>query len=322
MDVKISVVVPIYNMERFISQAVKCLKDQDMDDIEFIMINDGSTDRTMEILAEEIKDDGRFRVISMENHGYGYACNYGMQCAKGKYIAIYEPDDIIKDDFYSTLKKYALKFPHADIIRYNGFYKNKDGEVHRLYKWEKKYTHHILDKYQMKRFWRSHPSVYNGLYHAEFLRVKNIVFCESPGASFQDVTFMISLFYSNPSIYIIDDVKYYYTIHEMQSINGIRMKIDNIIMNWNDEYKWMREKGINDYSFFLYRICMQIYSIFKSVHDKNIKDKIYYELYKIINIHYLMCSVATGTQRAFCALLYVESLMYTCKRRIKNGFIL
>uniref|UniRef100_UPI0026006E4F glycosyltransferase family 2 protein n=1 Tax=uncultured Mailhella sp. TaxID=1981031 RepID=UPI0026006E4F len=104
MDVTISVVVPIYNMERFISQAVKCLKDQDMDDIEFIMINDGSTDRTMEILCEEIKDDGRFRTISMENHGYGYACNYGMKCARGKYIAIYEPDDTIKNDFYSTLK--------------------------------------------------------------------------------------------------------------------------------------------------------------------------------------------------------------------------
>ena len=157
MDITISVVVPIYNMERFISQAVKCLKDQDMDDIEFIMINDGSTDRTMEILSKEIKSDSRFRIISMENHGYGYACNYGMRCAKGEYIAVYEPDDVIENNFYSTLKQYALKFPHADIIRYNGFYKNKDGKVYRLYILDKKYTHHILDKYQMKRFWRSHP---------------------------------------------------------------------------------------------------------------------------------------------------------------------
>lgn len=310
MDVKISVVVPIYNMERFISQAVKCLKDQDMDDIEFIMINDGSTDRTMEILAEEIKDDGRFRVFSMENHGYGYACNYGMKCAKGEYIAIYEPDDIIDNNFYSTLKKYALKFPHADIIRYNGFYKNKDGEIHRLYKWEKKYTHHVLDKYQIKRFWRSHPSVYNGMYRAEFLRVKNVVFCESPGASFQDVTFMISLFYSNPSIYIIDDVKYYYTIHEMQSINNISSKIDNIIINWNDEYKWIKEKGINDYSFFLYEVCIQAYSICKKIKDDKIRYKIFTALNNIFNFKFSSCKIATFKQKCICVMVFIRSFIY------------
>lgn len=322
MDVRISVIVPIYNMERFISQAVKCLKDQDMDDIEFIMINDGSTDRTMEILLDEIKDDSRFRVFSMENHGYGYACNCGMRNAKGEYIAIYEPDDTIENDFYSTLLKVALRFPHADVIRYNGFYKYVEGCIQRLYAWEDKYTGQILDKYQMKRFWRSHPSVYNGLYRAEFLRVKNIVFCESPGASFQDVTFMISLFYSNPSIYIINDIKYYYTIHEMQSINNISSKIDNIIMNWNDEYNWIKLKGVNNESFFLYRICMQAYSICKNVHDENIRSRILYELHKLIKIKFLMCNVATVMQGVFCILLYTESLMYTFKRRIRDGFIL
>ena len=281
-----------------------------MDDIEFIMINDGSTDRTMEILCEEIKDDGRFRAISMENHGYGYVCNYGMKCAKGKYIAIYEPDDTIKNDFYSTLKSYAFKFPHADIIRYNGFCTNKEGEIHRLYKWEKKYTHHILDKYQMKRFWRSHPSIYNGLYRAEFIRVKNIVFCESPGASFQDVTFMISLFYSNPSIYIIDDVKYYYTIHDMQSINSVCAKIDNIIMNWNDEYKWIKEKGINDYSFFLYKVCMQAYSICKKINDNKIRYKIFTALNNIFNFKFSSCNIATFKQKCICIMVFIRSFIY------------
>lgn len=280
-----------------------------MKDIEFILINDGSTDRTVEMLSEQVKDDMRFHLISMENHGYGYACNYGMSQARGEYIAIYEPDDVIEKDFYSTLADTANRFPHADIIRYNGFYKNIEGNIHKLYTWKEKYTEQILDKYQMKRFWRSHPSVYNGIYRAEFIRVKNIVFCESPGASFQDVTFMVSLFYSNPSIYIINKSKYYYTIHDDQSINNIYSKIDYVIMNWNSEYEWIKRKGIKDESFFIYKICMQAYSMCKNVNDINIKDKIYKTLRKFFNGKAFNCGVATFWQKCICQLLFIRTFI-------------
>ena len=306
MDVKISVVVPIYNMEKFILHAVTCLKEQDMEDVEFLLINDGSTDRTMEILTELVEGDSRFRILSIENHGYGYACNYGMKHARGVYTAIYEPDDSIDSDFYSTLYEYAERYPHADVIRYNGFYKNINGVKSRLYMWEEKYTDQILDKYQMKRFWRSHPSVYNGMYRTEFLRTKNVVFCESPGASFQDVTFMISLFYSNPSIYIINKLKYYYTIHDAQSTRDIFSKIDSVIMNWNKEYAWLIDKKIDNKSFFLYKICMQAYSICRNINDHNVKNKIYYEIKRFFNIKFLNCEVATCKEKIICILLFMK----------------
>ena len=285
-----------------------------MKDIEFILINDGSTDRTVEILSKQVKDDIRFHLISMENHGYGYACNYGMSQARGEYIAIYEPDDVIDNDFYSTLADTANRFHHADIIRYNGFYKNIEGNIHKLYTWKEKYTEQILDKYQMKRFWRSHPSVYNGIYRAEFLRVKNVVFCESPGASFQDVTFMISLFYSNPSIYIINKTKYYYTIHDAQSINNVSSKIDNIITNWNNEYMWMNKNGIYDESFFLYRVCMQANSLFNKIHDKSIRNKIYDSLKVFFHSGTADCAVATFRQKCICRLLFIRTFIWQVGR--------
>ena len=314
MGVKISVVVPIYNMEKFILHAVTCLKNQDMKEIEFLLINDGSTDRTMEILDEIAEGDSRFRIFSIKNHGYGFACNYGMNHAHGSYVAIYEPDDSIDNDFYSTLYEFAERYPHADVIRYNGFYKNKNGVKSRLYMWKEKYTDQILDKYQMKRFWRSHPSVYNGVYRTEFLRVKNIVFCESPGASFQDVTFMISLFYSNPSICIINKSKYYYTIHDAQSINDVCSKIDNVIMNWNDEYKWMKQKGINDESFFLYRICMQANNLLKKIQDKNIRNKLYDSLKVFFHSGTADCGVATFRQKCICRLLFIRTFIWKVGR--------
>ncbi len=221
----ISVIVPIFDMEKFILRAINCLKSQDEQDIEFILVNDGSTDNTLPLMQQAVKGDGRFRIITITNRGYGYACNLDISEAQGEYVAIYEPDDVIDADFYSELAETARKYPVADIIRYNDIFKVREGASSKLYVWKEKYTGQILDKFQMKRFWRSHPSVYNGLYRRSFLRSKTIRFCETPGASFQDATFMVSLFYSSPTIFIVNKIKYHYMMHDGQSINNVLEKV-------------------------------------------------------------------------------------------------
>ena len=199
---KISVIVPIYNMEKFIMRAISCLKAQDEPNIEFLLVNDGSTDATLNILEQLCANDGRFHIFSMENRGYGHACNFGIKQATGDFWAIYEPDDCITPDFYSCLWQTADRYSQADIIRYNGIYRHENGQSRTLYHWKQNFTGKILDKYALKRFWRSHPSVFNGIYRKNFMRQKSVCFCETPGASFQDAMFVVSLFYANPSIYI------------------------------------------------------------------------------------------------------------------------
>ncbi len=76
-------------------------------------------------------------------------------------------------------------------------------------------------------------------------------FCETPGASFQDAMFMVSLFYANPSIFIVDDIKYYYTIHEMQSTKHLDDKILFVTKAWELEDIWLSMNGIKDRNFFL-----------------------------------------------------------------------
>ena len=147
-----------------------------------------------------------------------------------------------------------------------------------------------------------------------------VVFCESPGASFQDVTFMISLFYSNPSIYIINKTKYYYTIHDAQSINNVSLKIDNVIMKWNDEKIWMSRKGFRDESFFSYRICMQACSICKNIKDINKKGKLFAELKKLFRFRCLMCDIATMRQKILCIMMYMKSIIYVYKIKIYKNY--
>ena len=277
---KISVIVPIYNMEKYIERAITCLKAQDEKNIEFILVNDGSTDSTKNILEKLCKKDKRFCIFNINNKGYGYACNYGIRNSNGEFWAIYEPDDCISYDFYSNLNKISDLYKLADVIRYNGIFRQENNEIYKLYNWEKKFTEKVIDKYTLKRFWKSHPSIFNGLYRKTFTIQKNIWFCETPSASFQDAIFMISLFYANPSIYIINKTKYTYFIHKNQSINFIDKKIDYIIESWKKEEEWINSNGIVDKSFYLYRIYIQMKHILNKVTLKN-KNKIIQEFKKI-----------------------------------------
>ena len=266
---KISVIVPIYNMEKFIAQTISCLKAQEASNLEFVLVNDGSTDGTLSIMEQLCADDARFHIFNMENKGYGHACNLGIKHATGDFIAIYEPDDCISSDFYSCLEKTAERYNQADVIRYNGIYCFENGILRPVYHWKKYFTGRIIDKYAMKRFWRSHPSVFNGIYRRNFILQKSVLFCETPSASFQDAMFMVSLFYANPSIYIVDDIKYTYTVHNMQSVKFADDKIEFVIKAWEIESDWISSNGFRDNDFFLYKVFTQMNSLRKRVSCEN-----------------------------------------------------
>lgn len=299
---KISVIVPIYNMEKFIARAISCLKAQDEPNIEFILVNDGSTDTTLSILEQLCARDARFHIFNMKNRGYGHACNFGIKQVTGDFWAIYEPDDCIAPDFYSTLRDTAERYSQADVIRYNGIYRHENGQSRTLYHWKQNFTGRILDKYALKRFWRSHPSVFNGIYRKDFMLQKSVSFCETPGASFQDAMFIVSLFYANPSIYIIDDIKYTYTIHDMQSIQFVDDKIDFVIASWEREAKWISRNGFSDHDFFLYKVFTQMNSLLKKVTPEN-REKLTQKFRKLNKGKiYLDSDIPTITQKIKYAL--------------------
>ena len=91
---KLSVLVPIYNVEKYLSVCLDSLINQTLTDIEIICIDDGSTDSSSKILKEYQQKDKRIRVITQENSGYGSAMNCGLILAEGEYIGILESDSV------------------------------------------------------------------------------------------------------------------------------------------------------------------------------------------------------------------------------------
>ena len=90
---KVSVLVPVYNVEKYVGMCLDSLLCQTLKDMEIICIDDGSTDNSSAILAEYAKRDSRIIIITKENTGYGASMNLGLSRAKGEYIGIVESDD-------------------------------------------------------------------------------------------------------------------------------------------------------------------------------------------------------------------------------------
>ena len=93
-EVKVSVIVPVYNSEAFIRQTAEYILGQSLKDIEIIFVDDGSTDKTREILEEISKTDDRVKVLHQQNSFAGAARNYGFRESSGKYLVFWDADDI------------------------------------------------------------------------------------------------------------------------------------------------------------------------------------------------------------------------------------
>lgn len=122
-QIAVSVIVPIYNVEKYLAKCLDSLTNQTLKNIEIICINDGSKDRSAKILAEYSKKDSRIITINQKNLGLCIARNNGIDIAKGKYIGFVDSDDYIDLDFYEKLYNSATKnkcdIAACGIIRFN-----------------------------------------------------------------------------------------------------------------------------------------------------------------------------------------------------------
>ena len=108
-DVKVSVIMPIYNASSYLRPALDSVLDQTLFEIELICIDDGSTDNSLEIIKEYRERDERVRIITETNAGPALARNNGIRRARGEYIAFIDADDFVEPALLETLYELALK---------------------------------------------------------------------------------------------------------------------------------------------------------------------------------------------------------------------
>ncbi len=186
----VSVLVPIYNVERYIREALDSLVAQTLDDFEVVCINDGSQDGSRQIVQEYLDADPRFRVIDKDNSGYGASINMGLQQARGRYIAILESDDFFEPDALQTLVKLA-DAANADVVKGDYWFywstpKERNVEAGVI---SEEMTGHVFDAWHEPQIFFANPSVWSAIYKRSFLLGNGLKMLETPGASFQDLGF-------------------------------------------------------------------------------------------------------------------------------------
>lgn len=200
-SVAVSVVTPVYNVEPYLRQCLDSLCAQDQSNIEFICVNDGSTDGSAAILHEYAQRDARIRVIDKPNSGYGATMNRGIAEARGEYVGIVESDDFAEPTMFRELYR-AAKKRDCDLVKCN-YFEYYDGTDHVLRNFGRLMCGWRFDPADKPQIIRTIPAIWTGLYRRSMLVEQKVGFRETPGASFQDTGFTLKAWFAARSCVLL-----------------------------------------------------------------------------------------------------------------------
>lgn len=239
-DIKVSVVVPVYNTSKYLRECLDSILGQSMRAIEVVCVNDGSTDESLDILLEYEKYDERVKIITKENCGYGHTMNRGFDVAKGEYIGIVESDDYIRANMFEVLYEKA-KSENVDFVKSNYYMFWGESEHQILEKVslinESNLYGHTLEREEIKTLCRGNIANCTGIYKRDFIETYKIRHNETPGASYQDLGFFFQVIMNARNGYIVNENFYMYRQdNEASSINSKGKIFCNC-----DEYRYIQE---------------------------------------------------------------------------------
>lgn len=258
-DLKVSVIIPVYNAEEYLIPCIDSVLNQTLKEIEIICVNDGSTDQSLEILKQYEVEDSRVKVYSKSNSGYGHTINYGLERSRGKYIVIVESDDFIEaegvEQLYCCAEMNGAQYVRSNYYEFGEGKDRLNGSLHG-YPYNK-----VLSAVKMPSlFFSIEVSPWACIYKKDFLDKNQIKMNETPGAAFQDNSWQFLVLLNAERIVFLEEALYHYRIDNAGSSVNSREKVFCVV----DEKKYMEEKieecRISDihilaaYSRFIYKI--------------------------------------------------------------------
>ena len=209
---KVSIIVPVYNVEKYLECCLESLINQTLKDIEIICVNDGSTDNSGKILDNYAAKDSRIKVISQPNKGLSEARNSGLKIATGEYISFVDSDDWVDWDFIEKLYD-AAERNNADIAVASIIRKKKSYEKFRVHYTEEKCFETLAEKINICNV----PTccyVWNKLYKRELIINERF----TSGVYFEDVLWLPEILKKSGKMVTAADTNYYYRANPKSTV--------------------------------------------------------------------------------------------------------
>lgn len=259
--IKVSVLVPIYNVEKFLPECLESLTKQTLKDIEIICINDGSTDSSPKIIQQYAEKDSRIVIINKKNSGYGDSMNQGLAIAKGEYIGIVESDDFIEKNSFAALYDMAEKY-NLEVVKGNYYEYVTQGrqDIRKSDMFLPKETNCIIDPYFSRHIFYQQPSIWSAIYKRSFLKDNNIDFLPSPGASYQDAGFNFKVFAMARKVLFVNDAFLHYRQDNPNSSVKSNGKIYCVKEEYDNVEKYLKDKKVlSDFGYTLANVRLSSY---------------------------------------------------------------
>lgn len=262
---KVSVIIPVYNVENYLRKCLNSLVNQTLKDIEIIVVNDGTLDNSQEIIDEYVKKYPK-KVVSViqENGGQGAARNTGLLHAKGEYIGYVDSDDYVEENMYEELYKKAKEEDSDIVICGNNVVKE---------------NYEFLSKEDVdKEFLLGKMAVWNKIYKKNIIVDNKIQFRSK--VWYEDLDFTMKVFFSSKKISYIDKPLYNYLLREGSTMNNNNIKRNlELIEAFDSLIDYCKDKKIfnkaKDEIEFLCIYHMYIFAITRVLNTNNkYKDKI------------------------------------------------
>lgn len=271
----VSVIVPVYNVEKYLSRCLDSLINQTLEDIEIICVNDGSKDSSPKILEEYAKKDKRIIVLNQENAGLSVARNNGMDNANGEYIGFVDSDDWVDLDFFEKLYTSAVK-NSADVAAADFVREHPTKKKIRLGFSAEQVYEKPEDKYLICKTYRE-GCVWNKIYKTEFLKSINLKFV--PGMYYEDRDFTARSLYFSKRLVTVPNTYYRYFVNPKSIVKKGINKVQNehYILVRQQVLNFIKEHNINVpdgvYKAEVYRFKIfgkALFTIKESIHSKYI----------------------------------------------------
>lgn len=222
---KLSIIIPVYNVEKYLPKCLGSILEQPFKDLEVICVNDGSTDGSLDVLQKIKKNDDRVVIIDKKNEGSGIARNIGLSTAQGEYVYFIDSDDWLEDDVLAKIIAKADEL-QTDILVFGGLsYYNGKGQngAYSKNKLPKKYLGKVVSAKDVKKDIFKFPSTaWTKLYRRSFL-IKNEIKFQNIRAGQDQLPFFHSMIMAD-RIAILPENIYCYQKNREGSVTSVKKK--------------------------------------------------------------------------------------------------